>query len=104
MRRFVNIGMGGIRVAAALAMRAWASAASAQAPTRAATLFEEGKKLLEQGRVDEACAVLAESDKLEPAVGTLGLLAGCHEKQNKLGTAYKEYLETAARAAKQNDE
>jgi hypothetical protein len=81
-----------------------AGTAGAEEPTRAATLFEQGRQLFDEGRVDEACSTLAESDRLEPAVGTIGLLAACHEKQNKLGTAYREYLETADRAAKLNDE
>ncbi len=35
----------------------------------------------------KACAALAKSDELEPAVGTLGLLAACHEKTGMLAKA-----------------
>src|SRR6185436_14797586 len=41
--------------------------------------FKRGKELLARGRVAEACAELATSDALDPSVGTLGLLAACHE-------------------------
>ena len=66
-------------------------------------LFREGKRLLEAGRVGAACEQLAASDRLEAAVGTHGLLAACLEKQGKLASAWRAYLETARRAAAAND-
>ena len=67
-------------------------------------LFQEGKRLLEQGFVEKACATLARSDALEPSVGTIGLLAACHEKQGRLATAWAEYNETATRARSAADD
>lgn len=72
--------------------------------TRADALFEEGRRLLDEGRLVEACDRLSESDRLDPSVGTLGLLASCHEKRGLLATAWREYLVTAARAEKSGDE
>ncbi|MRG91382.1 hypothetical protein [Polyangium spumosum] len=72
--------------------------------TLAETLFQDGKRLLEQGAFVEACAKLAQSDALDPAIGTLGLLAACHEQEGRVATAWREYGETAARAAAVNDE
>jgi hypothetical protein len=73
-------------------------------PTRRAdALFQEGKILLEQGRFDEACERLAQSETIDPTVSTLGLLAGCHEQQGRIATAWKEYLATAKRAEAAND-
>ncbi len=68
------------------------------ATSRADALFTEGKLLMEQGKFVEACDKLAESDALDPAIGTLGLLATCHEQQGRIATAWREYTQTAARA------
>jgi hypothetical protein len=65
------------------------SAASADA------LFQEGSALLKAGTTEAACDKLAESQRVEPAIGTLGLLAFCHEQSGKLGTALREYAEVA---------
>jgi len=71
---------------------------AAAGTSRADALFNEGKQLMEQGKFVEACDKLAESDALDPAIGTLGLLATCHEQQGRLATAWREYTQTAARA------
>jgi hypothetical protein len=70
---------------------------------RAEALFQEGKRLLEQGKTDAACTLLAQSDAAEPAVSTLGLLAACHEQQGRLATASREYRETVRRATAAGD-
>jgi hypothetical protein len=71
---------------------------------RAEELFREGKRLYGDGRLDAACAALAESDRLEPAVGTLGMLAACDERRGKLLSALRAYQEVARRAAAVDDE
>jgi hypothetical protein len=70
-------------------------AARAEAPRSADALFDEGSGLLKAGRIEEACVKLAESQSVEPAIGTLGLLAYCHEQLGKLATAMREYGEVA---------
>ncbi|MDI1437040.1 hypothetical protein [Polyangium sorediatum] len=75
-----------------------------EAATLAETLFQDGKRLLEQGAFVEACTKLAQSDALDPAIGTLGLLAACHEQEGRTATAWREYGETARRAEAVNDE
>jgi len=72
--------------------------------TEADVLFQDGKRLLEAGRFVEACDKLARSDALDPAIGTRGLLAACHEQQGRIATAWREYGETAARAEAANDD
>jgi hypothetical protein len=67
-------------------------------------LFREGKKLYGEGKYKEACEALAKSDDLDPAIGTVGLLAACREKQGDLVAAWKGYLETKRRAEAKRDE
>lgn len=77
---------------------------SAHARVEADRLFRDGKRLYDAGQYKEACDALAMSDELDPAIGTLGLLAACHEKQGDLVLARKEYLETARRAQAKKDD
>jgi tetratricopeptide (TPR) repeat protein len=60
---------------------------------QADTLFAEGRDLLEKGKYPEACAKLARSEELAPAVGTLLNLAYCYEQLGKLRSAMDAYGE-----------
>lgn len=64
----------------------------------AEALFQAGRGLLAEGKVDDACAKLAESERLEPGGGTLLLLAICHERQGRWATAADELRTARARA------
>lgn len=66
----------------------------------AARLFDEGVKLLDARRFAEACPKLEESQKLEPAAGTLLNLAACYEKSGRRALALRTFKEAsqAARA------
>lgn len=81
-------------------------AAAAQATDRvlAEAMFREGRELMEQNKVSEACAKFAESYRLDRALGTLVNLALCHEKDGKIGTAWAEFTDAAAEAAAQKDD
>lgn len=78
-----------------------ARATSAAAPALAQVLFEEGRALIAQGRTDEACAKFSESNRLDPATGTLLNLAVCNESRGKTATAWEQFR--AAEAASQYD-
>jgi hypothetical protein len=71
-------------VLAAASPRAFAQSASVQAQS----LFEEGRKLQQAGKLAEACAAFESSQKLDPAVTTLLNLADCREQNHQLATAW----------------
>jgi hypothetical protein len=79
------------------------STASAD-PATAEALFREGRRLLDDGKTDEACLKLAESQAQDPSSGTLLNLGLCHETQHKLATAWSDYLLAARLARSQGKE
>jgi serine/threonine-protein kinase len=66
-------------------------------------LFTEAKGLMESERFAEACPKLQESQRLDPAIGTLMYLAYCQEKAGQPAAAWATFraAESAARQAKQ---
>lgn len=81
----------------ALPRRAWAQA-SDQDKALAATLFDDGRVLLSQGKVPEACRKLEESRRLDPLPGTVLNLAACHEREGLTASAMAEFREARAMA------
>jgi hypothetical protein len=68
------------------------------AAAAAEALFQEGRALLMAGKIDEACPKLAESQRLDPATGTLMALALCQEQQGKLASAWSAFADVEARS------
>jgi len=60
-----------------------AGAQSAQQQAAARTLFEEGKRLLGEGKVEQACGKFEGSLKLSPKLGTRLNVADCYERMGK---------------------
>lgn len=79
--------------------RAWAQPAAAQAEV----LFNEGRAQMDGGKVAEACALFASSQKLAPAVTTLLNLANCREKNGQLATAWGLFVEAERQTRSNTD-
>jgi hypothetical protein len=63
----------------------------------AEALFEAGRAAMERGDFATACAKFEESNRLDPAVGTLLNLANCKERLGELATAWVLFREAAQR-------
>jgi hypothetical protein len=67
--------------------------AEARDAVSAEALFRRGREAMEAKRYDEALPWLAESQRLDPAAGTLMNLATCEEKLGKVASAWQHWKE-----------
>jgi hypothetical protein len=88
-----------VSVTAALLVATWVGSSYAQDTSVAEALYEDGKRLLADGQVAAACEKLEASQHADPALGTLILMATCHEQQGRSATAWGEFTDAAAQAA-----
>jgi hypothetical protein len=86
----------GATVTLAPPARAQSTSAAAQA------LFDEGRRLSREGDVPLACTKFAESQRIEPAGGTLLNLAACHARMGKTATAWAEFKNALEQARREN--
>ncbi|MEP6653386.1 MAG: hypothetical protein ABJA82_08515 [Myxococcales bacterium] len=66
---------------------------SADDKALATMLFQEGRLLMSEGRIPEACQKLQESQRLDPGGGTILNLALCHEQEGRLARSWSEFKE-----------
>jgi hypothetical protein len=71
---------------------------SAENKAAAEALFRQGKDLMARGQLAQACEKLANSQQIDPAVGTLLNLGDCYEKIGRLASAWATFNDAAASA------
>jgi serine/threonine-protein kinase len=85
-------------------LHGFSAAAQASASDKAAAeaLFDQGVRLMKQNSFAEACPKLEESDRIDPAVGTLLYLGECYERVGKTASAWATFREAASLATNSN--
>jgi hypothetical protein len=66
-------------------------------------LFKEGRSLLKEGKVAEACPKFEESQRYDPSIGTALNLGECYERLNRTASAYGAFGEAERMSLQQND-
>ena len=64
-----------------------------QASPQAEALFRDGKRLMKEGKLAEACAAFEGSERAEHNVATLLSLADCREKNHQYASAWALFLQ-----------
>jgi len=65
---------------------------------QAQLLFDKGKALFDQGKCQDAVPLLAESNRIDPGIGTLLHLSDCHAQLGLTASAWAGFVEAAALA------
>jgi len=92
-RRHTQLAFASVALVTALS-----SVGHAADPAAAQALFDQGKKLMAEGKAAQACPKFAESQRLDPGVGTLLNLAACHEAVGQTASAWSRFLEAESSA------
>jgi hypothetical protein len=89
--------LAGLILFSALCVSAGARAQDARDPAAAEALFRQGRAASEQQDFNTACAKFRESNRLDPAVGTVFNIADCEEKLGRLATSWTLFQEVVQR-------
>ena len=88
-------------IVAAATLMAGAAHAGGDAVAEAERLFNEAKLLVEHRNYTAACPKFAESQRLDPGVGTLLYLADCYQHTNRPASAWTTFRQAAVTARKE---
>jgi serine/threonine-protein kinase len=100
--RLASLSLAAIAAVASQTSRAFADP-SADNRAAAQVLFDRGRDLVEKNRFAEACPQFAESQRLDPGIGTLLWLADCYENTGQTASAWSAFSQAAEAAADQHD-
>jgi tetratricopeptide (TPR) repeat protein len=67
-------------------------------PATAQALFDQAKKLIAAGETAKACPKFEESQRIDPALGTMLNLADCYERDGRTASAWSWFVEAEGRA------
>jgi hypothetical protein len=73
------------------------------AKAAAVSAYDEAEELLAKGKIAEACPRYAESQRLDPQLGTLLHLADCMEQNGQTASAWASFREASEVAEKRGD-
>ncbi len=78
---------------------------SRQAKAAAESLFDDGLALMKEGKNEQACSKLEQSQQIDPGVGTLLYLGECYARTDRAASAWATFREAAslARASGQTE-
>jgi len=74
------------------ALTGHAAPAAAQDAAQAEALFKQGKQMMADGRLGEACEAFAASQRLDASTATLMNLADCREKNDQFASAWEAFV------------
>jgi hypothetical protein len=85
-----------------LAVASWAGAQDGDRAV-AEALFEKGRAAMEREDYDTACAAFAESNRLDPAPGTLFNQADCEEQRGHLSNAWQLFDQASSKLSETDE-
>lgn len=103
-RRFALFQVIAALTVAALGVAHRADADPADEKAAAQVLFDEGRALVDRGDFEAACPKFAESQRIDPGLGTMLWLADCYENNGKTASAWGAFMAAAGTAALRHDE
>ena len=99
----VSVRWAGLVLTSALFFSSPSRAQERHDPAAADELFRQGRAASEKRDFLTACAKFRESNRLDPAVGTLFNIADCEEKLGRLATSWTLFQEVAQRLPNDDD-
>ncbi len=99
----VKSRVAGLLLVSALLASAHARADDTRDPAAAEELFHQGRSAAQKKDFSTACAKFRESNRLDPAVGTVFNIADCEEKLGRLATSWTLFQEVVQRLPNDDD-
>lgn len=99
----VRLALAALGVCGVLLLAARANAQERRDPAAAEELFRQGRVAAEKRDYLTACEKFRESNRLDPALGTLFNIADCEEKLGRLATSWTLFREVAQRLPRDDE-